>query len=86
MKPFASLDEVLNSRALTPAQPRNSAAPAGDFKPLFSEKALSAASEDRMGEHAHEAPQIELVETDGRVQQIIVTCGCGERTVLDCAY
>ncbi len=86
MKPFASLDEVLNARALTPAPPRDGTAPADDFKPLFTEKAVSAPSERGTGEHRHGAPQIELVEADGRVQQVIVTCGCGERTVLDCAY
>ncbi len=86
MKPFASLDEVLNSRALTPATPREGNAPAGDFKPLFTERAVSAATEHETGGRSHGAPQIELVEADGHVKQIIVTCGCGERTVLDCAY
>lgn len=86
MKPFAALDEILNSRALTPSEPRAVSAPAGDFQPLFSEKALRPANNDGLATHAHAAPQIEVIEADGRVQQIIVTCGCGERTVLDCAY
>jgi hypothetical protein len=31
-------------------------------------------------------PKLELQETDGRVTRIIVTCGCGERTAIDCIY
>lgn len=86
MKPFTSLDEVLNSRALTPAEPRGVPTPAGDFQPLFSERGMNVTSKDGASAHTHGAPQIEVIETDGRVQQIIVTCACGERTVLDCAY
>lgn len=31
-------------------------------------------------------PKLELQETDGRITRIIVTCGCGERTAIDCVY
>ncbi len=88
MKPFAALDQILNTRALSLAAARDAEglAPAGDFQPLFAAGArggtLGAAPETG----GHGTPQIELVEADGRVQQIVVTCGCGERTVLDCAY
>jgi hypothetical protein len=32
------------------------------------------------------APHVEFVEANGRIEQIIVTCGCGERITLQCAY
>lgn len=86
MKPFAALDEVLNSRALTPAAPREIAQSIGDFQPLFSENGLRASSKPGPEPHSHGAPQIELVEADGRIRQIVVICGCGERSILDCAY
>ncbi|MGB8170713.1 MAG: hypothetical protein WCF18_24630 [Chthoniobacteraceae bacterium] len=86
MKPFAALDEVLNSRAVTPAPARDIEIEAGAFKPLFTEKALSDTPKESANEHAHQAPEIELVQADGQVQQIIVTCRCGERTVLECSY
>lgn len=86
MKPFAALDQILHARALTPPAAREAGVPgaAGDFQPLFADGALAPTR--TAVAHAHEAPQIELIEADGRVQQIVVTCGCGERTVLDCAY
>ena len=86
MKPFAALDEVLNSRALTPASAREAAASANDFQPLFATGALGSGSKREGDPESHGTPKVELVEAEGRVQQIIVTCGCGERTVLDCAY
>jgi hypothetical protein len=32
------------------------------------------------------APHIETTEANGRIEQIIVTCSCGERITLQCAY
>ena len=86
MKSFAALDQVLNVRALTQPADRDvgGTGAAGDFQPLFAAGALSA-TRTEVGD-GHESPQIELIEADGRVQQIVVTCRCGERTVLDCAY
>jgi len=86
MKPFAALDEVFNTRALAPITARDGTAPAGDFQPLFVSGANGAGAKEPAGAKGHGAPQIELVEAEGRVQQIIVTCQCGERTVLDCTY
>jgi hypothetical protein len=86
MKPFAALDEVFNTRAIATAPARDVAVPAGDFQPLFATGALGASSTENAAEDSHAAPQIELIETEGRVQQIVVTCRCGERTVLDCTY
>jgi hypothetical protein len=85
MSSFASFDQVLQSQALTPMPPREIAPSPADFKPLFAAAALTSGQATRPKGEAC-APQIELVEGNGRVQQIIVTCGCGERTVLDCAY
>lgn len=49
---------------------------------------LNATMEDggRSGEKCESAPAMELVETNGRIKQIIVTCGCGERITLQCTY
>ena len=35
---------------------------------------------------ANGQPTIEMDQTDGRIDRIIVTCGCGERITLQCAY
>jgi hypothetical protein len=86
MKQFAALDEVFSSRALAPATSSEVAPAPSDFQPLFAAAALQAAAPERTPAAGHEEPTIELVQADGRVQQIIVTCRCGERTVLDCAY
>ena len=88
MKSFAAFDQVLNARALPPAPDREvgGTGAAGDFQPLFAAGALGAASGDGAAASGHESPQIEVIEANGRVQQIVVTCRCGERTVLDCAY
>ncbi len=86
MSTFTSLDDVLNSHALAAAPSRDLGAPAADFQPLFAAGALGAGSKQRAAEACPQGPQIELVEADGRVRQIIVTCGCGERTVIDCTY
>ncbi len=84
MKPFTALDEVLNARSLTAPHPRG-VAPATGFQPLFS-NALSAREEPPAQPEPHGDAQIEMVQVDGRVQQIVVICGCGERTVIECAY
>lgn len=85
MTSFASFDQVLKSQALTTTPAREIVPASADFKPLFAAAALTAGPVPRpAGESC--APQIELVEANGRVQQIIVICGCGERTVMDCAY
>lgn len=85
MKPFSALDEVLNANALTPAPSREVAPPAGagDFQPFCGAKAIATQPEKRV---AHEESKLELVQENGRIQQVIVTCRCGERIVLDCAY
>lgn len=31
-------------------------------------------------------PVVDVVQTNGRVTQIVVTCGCGEKITLDCLY
>jgi hypothetical protein len=31
-------------------------------------------------------PTVEIREANGRIEQIIVTCACGERITLQCAY
>jgi len=43
------------------------------------------------GDASHEScktgePRIELSESNGRIEQIIVTCACGQRITLQCDY
>jgi hypothetical protein len=83
MKPFAALDEVFNTSTLASA-PSREVTGASDFQPLYPPGALKARPETDAD--SHESPQIELIEAEGMVQQVIVTCRCGERTVLDCRY
>ena len=33
-----------------------------------------------------EAPQVEIVEEDGKVQRIVVTCTCCEKIEIECEY
>ena len=85
MKAFAAFDQVLNSNALS-AGPAREIAPAstpGAFLP-FAPGALATTKTEASAGSCE--PQIELVQENGRIQQIVVTCRCGERTVMDCAY
>lgn len=86
MKPFTALDEVLQSSALTTPPPREVAPAKGDFQPLFAPGGSGADPQKSAAGASHGEPQVEVVEADGRVQQIIVVCPCGERTVIECAY
>lgn len=61
--------------------------PESSFKPLFVAKgaeqpAQQAASDKEPGDGS----QIELVQTNGRVERIIVTCSCCNRIELECKY
>lgn len=38
------------------------------------------------GSTLHDAPQVELVTRDGKIERIIVTCTCCERIELECQY
>jgi hypothetical protein len=86
MKPFATLDEVYNTRTLATTAPREDADAKGDFQPLFTAVALGDGRPEGAAPPVGETAQIELVEGSGRVQQIIVKCRCGEHAVLDCSY
>jgi hypothetical protein len=38
-------------------------------------------------EHAdHPDPTVELITNEGRIEKVVVTCSCGRRIELDCAY
>ncbi len=53
------------------------------FHPLFSARI----PELRDGEPARLAtPQIELVEQEGKVRRIVVTCTCCEKIEIECEY
>jgi hypothetical protein len=59
------------------------------FQPLFSASAITAslpASSSSPETKAEAAPQVELIQNDGRVERIIVTCSCCNRIELQCQY
>ena len=38
-------------------------------------------------DHAHgQDPTVELITKEGRIEKVVVTCSCGRRIELDCAY
>jgi hypothetical protein len=68
------------------AQPAKSEA---SFQPLFSAGAITAArpaSASSPETKQEAAPQVELIQNDGRVERIIVTCSCCNRIELQCQY
>jgi hypothetical protein len=63
------------------------------FQPLFAARGaeLASAGSARRIENVPEpelidAPQIELVQENGTVQRIIVTCTCCQRIEIECEY
>jgi len=80
----------LNSDSAKPAVPAEREA---GFQPLFAARAPAltpAAGGRRIADVPEsellDAPQIELVEENGVVQRIIVTCTCCQRIELECEY
>lgn len=70
-------------------------APPGEtgFQPFFAARAagLAAAGSARRIEEVPaneplDAAQVELVEENGRVQRIVVTCTCCKRIEIECEY
>lgn len=80
----------MTSGSTTPAIP---AARDGAFQPLFATRAAelpSASGTRRIADIPEpellDAPQIELVEENGVVQRIVVTCTCCRRIEIECEY
>ena len=90
MNDFAALDHVLTQR-LAPSTPDAllpGAVETSGFRPFFA-PVLPASGRS----HAHAVatepggkPQVEMVQVEGRIERIIVTCGCGERIEIECEY
>ena len=63
------------------------------FQPLFAAHAAALGAPDlvsRLGGNTAparlDAPQIELVQEEGKVRRIVVTCTCCEKIELECEY
>lgn len=78
------MQNFLEGRSVLRARPL-AANEADGFTP-FSRAVLPEAPTPGEEEHEHDAPQIDLVEENGRIEKIIVTCSCGRRTELECSY
>ena len=57
---------------------------AGDFQRLFDENAKTETVND--AESRLDAPQVDVIEENGRVAKIVITCRCCERIELVCRY
>lgn len=91
------LQDFLSSRpsAAATRAPQTSAAPsrALDFQPLFSARPaeatlniVSSRIEAPSETEELEAPEIELVQDNGRIRRIIVTCTCCKTIEIECEY
>lgn len=56
-----------------------------EFQPLVPQLSVNGSNPQPAEAHP-DAPQIELVRRDGKIQRIIVTCTCCKRIELDCEY
>jgi hypothetical protein len=89
------LKDFLAEHSAQGAFSRNVAVPgAAGFQPLFAPGALtpgvpSARSREPLESEAHtrrEAPEIEVIQENGKIRRIVVTCKCCERIELECEY
>lgn len=89
------LKDFLSQNPSQGAAPRNAATPgASGFQPLFAPGALSPATpfartrEPLESEEApaRETPEIEIIQENGKIRRIVVTCKCCERIELECDY
>ena len=83
--------ELIPSRPVVESNRGEAATRETQFQPLFAAHAAAlGAPASRLGSNAMparlEAPQIELVEEEGKVRRIVVTCTCCEKIELECEY
>jgi hypothetical protein len=80
------MQSFLTNRAAA-APSRDAASPSeisGGFQRLFDETAQTQAS--TAGQQRLDAPRVDVIEENGRVASIVVTCRCCERIELACRY
>ena len=81
-----ALQPFLSNRAASAASPdgmQQSASPGG-FQQLFERPAQTESGTD--GQTRLDAAQVEVIEENGRIASIVVTCKCCERIELACRY
>lgn len=81
-----ALDSDATTQALTASRP-------GQFQPFTTARGTdltslggpgrlpSASASERL-----DAPQVELIEEEGKVRRIVVTCTCCEKIEIECEY
>lgn len=81
-----ALQPFLTNRPSVAAGPGASAQPtsSGGFQRLFDETARTDSGE--VAKSGPDAPKIEVIEENGRISSIVVTCRCCERIELACRY
>ena len=81
-----ALQPFLSNRATSAANPDGTpqAAGSGGFQQLFERPAQPEAGTE--GQSRLDAPQVDLIEENGRIASIVVTCKCCERIELACRY
>lgn len=80
-----AIQSFLSNRPSSAANRAGSSEPSvpGGFQRLFE----GAPQTERSGGKPHlDAPQIEVIEENGRVTSIVVTCRCCERIEIACRY
>ena len=80
-----AMQSFLSNRTAAPSQNGiSNSAGSGGFQRLFDE---NAESENGTGGKARlDAPQVNVIEENGRVASIVVTCRCCERIEIACRY
>lgn len=81
-----ALQPFLSNRAASAANPDGTpqSSSSGGFQQLFERPAPSEAATE--GQSRLDAPQVDLIEENGRIATIVVTCKCCERIELACRY
>ena len=81
-----SLQPFLANRATAAGNPGSvsQAAASGEFQRIFGDSARIASAGPVQARL--EAPKVDLIEENGRVASIVVTCRCCERIELTCSY
>jgi hypothetical protein len=86
------LQDFLAGRPSTSTQSNlPEANPGSDFRPLLTASVLAEARpKSDVTQTAQttprEEPEVELIEGNGKVQRIIITCTCCQRIELECHY
>jgi hypothetical protein len=90
LQDFLTGRTALDSTSTTPAL---AASRPGQFQPFSTTRGTDLASLGAPGRlpsasesERREAPQVELVEEEGKVRRIVVTCTCCEKIEIECEY